>query len=336
MIIQKDLAERRDVKPGSSNGLINNIRSFMSEYVLIYAVLALCIFLTITSDVFLSVNNLLNIFRQVSMVGILAVGMFFIMVAGGIDISVGAIVGLCGIIFSGSIVHFGINPLVAGIFALTSGLILGCINGTLISYLEIPALIASLGMMSVARGFTYVLTGGYPISGLPKSVHFIGRGYLGPIPWPIIFMIVTYIIGHFISQKTKFGRFVYASGGNSEAAYLSGIKVKRIRAVTYLIGGFLSAVSAIILTSRLDSGQPTGGSGWEFQAIIAVVIGGVSITGGKGKVFGVLLGTLLVGILTNGMTLLNVSSYTQDMIQGIVLVIAIGLDVIKVKKINRA
>jgi ribose transport system permease protein len=321
---------------------LTSIKRVMSEYVIIYAVVILVVVLSVSTPAFLSMNNLMNVLRQTSMIAIIAVGMFFIMVGGGIDISMGAIVGLTGIVFSAGIVKLGWNPLLAGIIALAAGAAAGSVTGVTVSYLGIPPFIATLGMMSVARGFTYVLTNAYPISGLPNSIAFIGRGYLGywesiqaGIPWPVVLMILVFIIAHFISQKTKFGRFVYAAGGNPEAAYLSGIKVKRVLTITYIVGGFLSALSGIILVSRLASGQPNAGIGWEFEAVISAVIGGVSITGGKGKVVGVFFGAILIGLLTNGMTLLNVSSYYQQIIKGLVLVFAIGLDVYKTKKQNR-
>ena len=316
-----------------SNSLIlKKVKGFLSEYVIIYAIVTLFVFLTFASDVFFAKTNLLNILRQVSMIGIIAVGMFFVLVGGNIDISVGANVAVSGIIFSGGMYFFKMSPVLAGILAIISGVMIGAINGVLVAYLRIPALIATLGMSEVARGLVYVLTGAYPINKLPTSIGFIGRGYVFGIPWPVVFMVIVYAIAFFVSQKTKFGRFVFASGGNEEAAHLSGINVKHMRLYTFMICGFLASISSIILVSRLNSGQPTAGIGWDFEAIIATIIGGVSITGGRGKVLGVLLGTILIGILTNGMTLLSISSYYQSMIKGLVLIFAIGLDVYKNRK----
>lgn len=315
--------------------ILKALKSFFSEYVIIYAVIGLAIILSIMSEAFLSFSNLMNVLRQCSMIAVIAAGSFFVMVGGGIDISVGSLVGLTGIVFAGSMVSLNFPPLLAFLFAILIGAIAGGINGWQVTKLGIPPFIATLGMMSAARGLTYVLTNAYPISGLPKSIAFIGRGYLWIIPWPVIIMLVVFLLAHFISQKTKFGRFVYATGGNEEAAYLSGIKVLRIKVITYIIGGMLAALSGIILVSRLASGQPNAGIGWEFEAIIATVIGGVSITGGKGKAVGVLFGAVLIGVLTNGMTLLDVSSYYQQIIKGLVLVFAIGLDVYKTRKQNK-
>lgn len=314
---------------------IHLLLAWLGEYPIIYAVVGLCAILTIMSDSFLSFSNIMNVLRQTSMIAILSAGIFLIIIAGGIDISIGAIVGLTGIIFSMGIVNWHIHPIIAAFLAALIGLTCGFLNGVQDAILGIPPMIATLGMQSLARGFTYVTTNAYPISGLPESIGFIGRGYLLGIPWPVIIMAVVFLVVGFTSQKTKFGRFVYASGGNPEAAYLSGIKVKRVKIATYMIGGFLAALSSIILVSRLASGQPNAGLGWEFEAIIAAVIGGVSVSGGKGKILGVLMGAILVGLLTNGMTLLDVSSYYQQIIKGFVLVTAIGLDVYKTRKRNK-
>ncbi|HHW32387.1 MAG TPA: ABC transporter permease [Clostridiaceae bacterium] len=318
-----------------TNKFVEIIKYISSEYVIIYAVIALSIVLSLASDVFLTTGNIMNVLRQTSMIAILAAGIFFVMVGGGMDISVGATVGLSGIAFASALVNWGWHPLPAFIFAILVGCLAGVVNAFMVTKAGIPPFIATLGMMSAARGLIYVVTNAYPISGLPKSIAFIGRGYWLGIPFPVIIMAVVYLVAHFVSQKTKFGRFVYASGGNVEAAYLSGIKVKKIIASTYIICAALAALSGVILVSRLDSGQPNAGLTWEFEAITAAVIGGVSITGGKGKVLGVFFGAILIGLLTNGMTLLNVSSYYQQIIKGAVLAGAIGLDVYKTKKANK-
>lgn len=321
--------------PKGSNKIVEFFKYIASEYVIVYAVIGLCVVLALSTNVFLTTGNIMNVLRQISMIAILAAGIFFVMVGGGSDISVGSLVGLTGIAFAGSMVNWGLNPIIAFVFALIIGGIAGSVNGFMATKLGIPPFIATLGMMSVARGVVYVVTNAYPISGLPKSIAFIGRGYFLKVPFPVIIMIIVYLIAHFVSQRTKFGRFVYAAGGNPEAAHLSGIKVKKVLTTTYIICGMLAAISGIILVSRLDSGQPNAGLTWEFEAITAAVIGGVSITGGKGKVIGVFFGAILIGLLTNGMTLLNVSSYYQQIIKGTVLVAAIGLDVYKTKKANK-
>lgn len=318
-----------------SQGILKKVKRFLDDYSIIYAVVILIAILSLSSPDFLSLKNFTNVFRQISMIAILTVGMFFVMVGGGIDISCGATVGITGVLFAMFMVNFSINPVIAFFLTILVGAFIGTINGTLVTKFGIPAMIATLGTQSIARGLTYVITGAYPISGLPESIAFLGRGYvfgLSWMPWPVAILVVLAIIAHFVAQRTKFGRSVYAVGGNPEAAYLSGIKDKKIQIITYISLGILSAVAGMILTSRLASGQPNGGLTWEFEAITAAVIGGVSITGGRGKIFGALLGAVLIGLLTNGMTLLDMNSYLQQMVKGIVLVLAIGFDIYSVKK----
>jgi ribose/xylose/arabinose/galactoside ABC-type transport system permease subunit len=302
------------------------------RYFIIYAVIALIIILSILSDVFLSMNNVINVLRQSSMIAIIAVGVFFVIVGAGIDISVGSIVAIAGITMSSLIVNYKFPVFLGIIGGLLAGGVVGVINGYLVTKRNVPAFVATLGTMGAVRGLTYVLTNAYPISGLPKSIYFIGRGYVGPIPVPVIIMLVVYIIAYVIAEKTKIGRFIYAIGGNEEAAHLSGIKVHSYRFFTYITSGFLAALSGVILVSRLASGQPNAGIGFEFEAITAAVIGGTSLYGGKGAVIGVFFGAIFIATLLNGMVLLNVSSYYQQMIKGIVLILAVMIDVAKNKK----
>lgn len=315
--------------------ILGKVRGFFRDYAIVYAVIALIVVLAFASPEFLQVSNFVNVLRQISMIAILAVGVFFVMVGAGIDISIGAIVGLTGVLFAMFMVNFGMPPIVAFILTIAMGLGIGVVNGFMVAKLGIPAMIATLAAQSVCRGMVYVITGAYPISGLPDSISFLGRGYVGGLnwlPWPVFILLIVAVIAHIVSERTKFGRSVYAIGGNPEAAHLSGIKHKKIEIITYIICGGLAALSGTILTSRMASGQPNGGLTWEFEAIIAAVIGGVSITGGRGKVFGALFGAILVGLLTNGMTLLNVNSYYQQVVKGVVMVVAIAFDVYSVKK----
>lgn len=315
-----------------ANPVMHGIKNFFNEYMIIYAIIAMVLFLSFTSDVFLTFDNMMNVLRQTSMIALLAAGVYFVMVSGCIDISLGALVGLTGVVFAIGMTNWGMPPILAALLAMVIGLICGAVNGFMVAKIGIPAMIATLGMQSIARGLTYVITNAYPIAVKNTEIQWLGRGYLWKIPWPVIIMLVVFVVAHFISQKTKFGRYVYAAGGNEEAAYLSGINVVKIRWVTFLVAGLLSAVAGCILTSRLASGQPNGGLTWEFEAITGAVIGGISITGGRGKPFGALLGAILIGLLTNGMTLLNVNSYYQQMIKGLVLVFAVALDVIQIRR----
>lgn len=323
--------------PLQKNKSMEGVLQFLSNYIIIVPIVLLVIIWSIVAPNFMTYNNWMNILRQISMVAILAAGMFFVMLTGNIDLGLASVVGICSCVFSKLMVEAGWSPVLAGLTTVALGVSCGLISGTLHTRCGIPAFIATLGMQYAARGMCYVVTNSYPITGIPESIGWIGRGYLEIggveiIPWPVIFMIVVFIVVTFIASKTKFGRFVYSVGGNSEAAYLSGIDDKAIKTYVFMIAGLAAALVSIILTSRLSSGQPIAGTGWEFKAVIACVMGGASLTGGKGKPVGVALGAVFVGILENGMTLLNISSYVQQVVQGVVLVGAIAFDVYKARR----
>ncbi|MDD3671162.1 MAG: ABC transporter permease [Sphaerochaetaceae bacterium] len=307
------------------------VRTVNSKYFILYAVIALIIILTILSDSFLSLHNIINILRQSSMVAIIAVGVFFAIVSGGIDISVGSTVGVAGVIMAKSLVELNLPIFPGIIIGLAVGTFVGLINGLLVAKRNIPPFVATLGTMGAVRGLTYVLTNAYPVSGLPKGIDFIGRGYVGPIPVPIIIMLVVYVLAYIVAEHTRVGRFIFAIGGNEEAAHLSGIKIDKYRIFAYMTSGGLAALSGIILVSRLASGQPNAGLNYEFEAITSAVVGGTSLSGGKGTILGVLFGALFISILLNGMVLLNISSYYQQMLKGIVLILAVMVDVARNK-----
>lgn len=317
---------------GYKEAFLTGLNRFSQNYFIFYIVLASIIVLSFASSAFLTVENLMNVFRQCSIISIIAVGSFLVILTTGIDISVGSTVALVGIVAAKGMADFGINMWLALFAGIVVGLLIGSINAILVTKFSIPAFVVTLGTMGTVRGLTYVLTNAYPISNLPKSLMFIGRGYLGPIPVPVIIMLLIYIIGYIVTEHTKTGRFIYALGGNREAAHLSGINVRLYEGLTYVIGGFLASISGIILLSRLHSGQPNAGIGFEFEAITAAVLGGTSLYGGKGKILGVFLGGLFIAILNNGMTLLNISSYYQQMIKGVILILAVLLDVYKNQK----
>lgn len=319
------------------HGFVSGLTTFLSNYMIVVPILLLVLVWTFVAPNFMTYGNWMNILRQVSMIAILAAGAFFIMATGDFDLGLASVVGITGCVFAKLMVSFSWHPALAAVAAILLGVCTGVINGCMVTVFSIPAFIATLGMQYVARGLCYVVTNSYPISGLPASIGWIGRGYLSVggvdlVPWPVVFMVAVYAVVAFVAAKTKFGRFVYAVGGNSEAAYLSGINAKQIKRIVFMLGGLAAGLVGIILVSRLSSGQPQGGTGWEFKAVIAVVMGGVSLTGGKGKPIGVALGAVFVGILENGMTLLNINSYYQQVVQGIVLVAAIGFDVYKSKR----
>ncbi len=320
-----------------TKGVLGSLLTFLSSYMIIIPIILLIIVWTAVAPNFMTYGNWMNILRQVSMIAILAAGAFFIMATGDFDLGLASVVGITGCVFAKLIVDLGWNPVLAALVAILLGVFTGVINGCMVTYFGIPAFIATLGMQYVARGFCYVVTNSYPISGLPDSIGWIGRGYLkiggvNIVPWSVVVMVLVYVVTAFVAAKTKFGRYVYAVGGNAEAAWLSGINASRIKRMVFTLGGLAAGLVGVILVSRLSSGQPQGGEGWEFKAVIAVVMGGVSLTGGKGKPIGVALGAVFVGILENGMTLLNINSYYQQIVQGIVLVLAIGFDVYKSRR----
>jgi ribose transport system permease protein len=286
--------------------------------------LLLFIGFSISSEQFLTTDNIINIVRQVSIVGILAVGMTFVILIGGIDLSVGSVMALTGTIMAGLMVNMALPPLLAILLGIALGALIGLISGSLVAQARIPAIIVTLAMMEVARGSGLLYTGGYPLSGLPDTFAFLGRGYVfGVLPTPILIMALVYILAYIILNHLPMGRYIYAIGGNEEAVRLSGIKVKKYKTLVFVISGITAAISGMIITSRLMSGQPTAGQGYELDAIAAVVLGGTSIAGGRGHIFGTLLGALLIGVLSNGLNLMGVSSYAQMVFTGVIIVAAI-------------
>ncbi len=287
----------------------------------------LTIILSILSPNFLSLDNILNIFRQVSINALIAFGMTFVILTGGIDLSVGSMLALAAALTAGFMAS-GMDPILAMLLGLLAGALMGAINGFVITKGKVAPFIATLATMTIFRGLALVYTEGRPITGLSKDLSFelMGRGYFFGIPVPVIWMLISYAILYFILKKTTFGRRVYAIGGNEEASILSGIKVDRVKIWVYSITGLLSALAGIILTSRLNSAQPTAGTAYELDAIAAVVLGGTSLSGGRGWIFGTLVGALIIGVLNNGLNLLDVSSFYQQVVKGGVILLAVILD----------
>jgi ribose/xylose/arabinose/galactoside ABC-type transport system permease subunit len=290
-------------------------------------------FLTVLSPHFLSVSNLLNIAQQTSINAVVAVGMTFVIISGGIDLSVGSLVALSGVVL-GSALQAGVPMPAALAVALAAGAACGLVNGVLVSRGGLPPFIVTLGMMSVARGTALVFTEGRPISGFEPGFRSLATGTLLFIPAPIVIMAVVYAVAHLVLTRTTFGRYVYAIGGNEEAARLSGVPVLFHKTVIYGVSGLTSAVAAVILTARLNSAQPIAGMMYELDAIAATVIGGTSLMGGQGTLVGTLIGALIMGVLRNGLNLLGVSSFVQQIVIGAVIVGAVLVD--RVLKRNRA
>jgi ribose transport system permease protein len=291
----------------------------------LFGLISLILVMWVLSPHFLTVPNLVNIAQQTSINAIIAVGLTFVIITAGIDLSVGSIVAFSGVVLA-SALEAGLPMSLAIILGLGVGLICGLINGSLIAYGKLPPFIATLGMMSVARGAALMYTQGRPISGFDLNFRSIATGEIMFIPVPVILMILVYLIAHFILTHTKLGRYTYAIGGNEEAALLSGINVTRYKAAVYGICGALSGLAAVILTARLNSAQPIAGMMYELDAIAATVIGGTSLMGGEGRIVGTLIGALIMGVLRNGLNLLGVSSFLQQAIIGAVIIIAVLVD----------
>lgn len=285
------------------------------------------IILSVMSPDFLRVNNIFNVLRQVSINALIAYGMTFVILTGGIDLSVGSILALSSALTAGMLAG-GTDPILALLIGLLAGTAMGAVNGLVITKGKVAPFIATLATMTIFRGLTLVYTEGRPITGLSDAVSFqmLGKGYFLGIPFPVVTMLVSYGILYFILRKTTFGRGVYAIGGNEEASLLSGLRVDRIKIGVYSLAGLLSALAGITLTSRLNSAQPTAGASYELDAIAAVVLGGTSLSGGRGWIFGTLVGALIIGVLNNGLNLLNVSSFYQQVVKGGVILLAVLLD----------
>ncbi len=283
------------------------------------------------NDKFLSSNNLFTIARQVSMFGIAAVGMTFVILIGGIDLAAGSVITLVNVVCAYLMVklHFGI--LAAILTSLLLSVLIGALNGIMVSRIGMPAIIATFATQIIFEGVAYIMSGGTPIYGFNPAFKVIGQGYVGPVPVPVIIMAVCFLLGAFILNKTYFGRFFYAVGGNEEASRLSGIKVKFVKFMIYCLSGLFAGIAGIVMLSRTNSAQPTAGKGFEFDVITCVVLGGVSVSGGFGKISNVVAGTLIIGILSNGMVLMNVSTYMQMVVKGLVLILAVGFDSIQNK-----
>ena len=287
--------------------------------------MALCLTLWVATPHFLTVSNLLNVLEQTAINAIVAVGMTFVIISGGIDLSVGSVLAVSGIAL-GSALQAGAAVPVAIALALAVGLGCGLVNGVLVTFGRLPPFIATLGMMSVARGAALMLAEGRPISGFDDGFRMLAAGRVLMMPAPVIIAGLIYAVAHFVLGHTVFGRATYAIGGNEEAARLSGVHVRYHKTAIYGVAGLMSAAAAVILTARLNSAQPTAGTMYELDAIAATVIGGTSLLGGEGTIMGALIGALIMGVLRNGLNLLNVSSFFQQVVIGVVIIGAVLVD----------
>jgi ribose transport system permease protein len=300
------------------------------------ALVVLCIIITVLSDKFLTMDNGWNVLRQISVNICISVGMTLIVLTAGIDLSVGSVLALCGAITAGLLkngirlpsadLFIGFTLLGAFLAGIIAGGLLGLFNGFVITKFNVPPFVGTLAMLTIARGLTMLWTQGHPISNLGPSFSMIGTGWLLGMPVPVWIAGIVVLLAIFITRQTRLGRYIYAIGGNENAAILSGISIKKVKLIVYGIAGALAAVGGIMVTSRLDSAQPNAGTGYELDAIAAVVIGGTSLSGGKGSIGGTVMGAVIIGVLNNGLVLLNVSPFWQQVVKGAVILIAVIID----------
>ena len=308
----------------------------ISKFQSLIALFLLCVVLSLLSDNFLTATNTWNVMRQISVNICISVGMTLVVLTAGIDLSVGSMLALCGAITAGLLnngiqipsnnLYIGFTVMGAIVAGLLTGALLGLFNGWTITRFKVPPFVATLAMLTVARGFTMLWTGGYPISSLGSDFAYIGAGWHWGIPMPVWISGFIVLAAYILTKKTRLGRYIYAIGGNESAARLSGININRTKIIVYMIAGTLAAVGGIIVTSRLDSAQPNAGVTYELDAIAAVVIGGTSLSGGRGSILGTVLGAVIIGVLNNGLVLLNVSPFWQQVVKGAVILLAVIID----------
>ena len=314
------------------------VKYFKDNIGIIIALLAMFIFLTVfptTRSTFLTPKNTFNILRQNASNLFLATGMTMVIILGGIDLSVGSVIALSGVVAAGCVVNFGLPEAVGFIAAIAVGAAVGLFNGFIICKTDIPPFIVTLASMNITKGIALVLTGGAPIRCMTDAFKFPGAGYVGPVPTPVILMIVIFVIAALMINKTQLGRHIYAVGGNVQAAKFSGISVQKVKFIVYAYTGVMAGIAGVVIASRLYSGQPTAGDGAEMDAIASVVVGGTSMSGGSGRIGGTLIGVLIIGVLNNGLNLMGVDSNFQYIVKGLVILLAVYVDFLRNKKAGR-
>lgn len=300
------------------------------------ALFLLCLVISLLSDKFLTVDNGWNVLRQISVNICISTGMTLVVLTAGIDLSVGSVLAFCGALTAGLLksgiaipslnLYVGFTLLGAILAGLIAGSLLGAFNGWAVTRFRVPPFVATLAMLAMARGFTMLWTKGFPVSSLGSDFSYIGTGWLLGIPVPVWITAVIVLVAVMVTRKTRLGRHIYAVGGNESAARLSGISVGRVKVIAYMIAGLLAAIGGIMVTARLDSAQPNAGESYELDSIAAVVIGGTSLSGGRGTVLGTVQGAMIIGVLNNGLVLLNVSPFWQQVVKGAVILLAVVID----------
>jgi ribose transport system permease protein len=321
---------------------ISAYRPILLKFQSLIALFVLCLAISLLSDKFLTVNNGWNVLRQISVNICISVGMTFVVLTAGIDLSVGSVLAFCGALTAGLLkngiqfpqgdLYIGFTLMGVILVGIATGSLLGTFNGWVITRFKVPPFVGTLAMLTIARGFTLLYTQGFPISGLGDQFSYLGTGWLLGIPVPVWISGIVVVIAILITNKTRLGRYIYAIGGNESASRLSGINIKKVKIIVYSIAGGLAALGGLIVTSRLDSAQPNAGNSYELDSIAAVVIGGTSLSGGKGSIQGTVLGAIIIGVLNNGLVLLNVSPFWQQVVKGMVILLAVIIDKSNSKK----
>ena len=305
----------------------SKINQNLRQYAISGVLVILVLFFGITQKSFLRLDNIMNVLRQISVTGIVAVGSTFVLLSGGLDLSVGSLLAVTGTLTASLMVNYQVAPLPAAVIGILAGMCLGFCNGLLVQVFGLPPMIATLGMMTSARGAAYLISGGLPIYDLPEPLKFLGKGTVfGFLPVPVIIMLVSFILGWIVLETTYLGTNFYALGGNPEAARLAGIPTALYRVMSYVLSGLACGIGGIVLLYRVNSGQPAAAEGMEMQVITGCVLGGVSLSGGEGKISCVLIGCLVVGLLSNGLTIMQVNEYWQQVFTGAVLILAVCID----------
>ena len=310
----------------------NKVSGFFKRQAIWIVFIVLVIAFTIANPRFITASNLMIMLRQVCVWGIASVGMMFVILLGDIDLGTGSVITFVNVLCASLMVKFGVNMVLAIIISIAAATLIGVLNGFMVATIGIPALIATFATQTAFSGLALIMCNGLPINGFPQAFSVIGAGKIGIVPIPVIIMAICFAIGSFILNKTYVGRYFYAVGGNIEAARLSGIRTSRVKYLVFALSGFFAGLAGIVLLSRTNSSQGSAGLGYEFKVITCVVLGGVSVAGGSGRMSGVVAGTFIIGALNNGMVLMNINTWIQDIVLGIVLVLAVGFDCIQKKR----
>ncbi|WP_277679388.1 ABC transporter permease [Gracilibacillus dipsosauri] len=325
-----------DITYETKNQFFVKVSNAFMQYIqenkgILIGLVVLCIAISIMNPDFLSIHNIMNVLRQTSTNMYLAIAMTMVIILGGIDLSVGSIIAVTGVVTTMLIAVVGFPIWLAVAIGILVGMLFGTFNGYVSATTIIPPFIVTLATMNIARGAAYVISDGKPVRVMEDSFNVIGSGYVGPIPLQVIYLIFFLIIAYIIMNKTKLGRYMYAVGGNQEAARFSGINIKKVKLFAYTFSGLMAGIAGVVLSARMFSGQPTAGDMAELDAIAAVVLGGTSMTGGRGKIGGTVIGALIIGVLSNGLNLMGVSSFWQYIIKGVVILVAVYADVFRKK-----